>query len=98
MNLKDLQESQRLFKGDKIKSGFVVLRPGEEVGEHITENCEEFILIIEGEAEIYCNFPMSRETVRVKAMEWAQIGKDRAHNVKNIGDDILKYIYIVALH
>ena len=34
-----------------MRSGLVVLFPGDDVGEHSTENCEEIVIVLEGQGE-----------------------------------------------
>ncbi|OGK62063.1 hypothetical protein A2334_04320 [Candidatus Roizmanbacteria bacterium RIFOXYB2_FULL_38_10] len=73
-------------------SGFVLLHKGEEVGEHTTENREEVIYIIEGEAMI----EMEGEKEYLEAGSIAYIPPNKKHNVKNEADEDLKYMYVVS--
>lgn len=86
--LLDLSETNRL------KSGFVVLQSGEEVGEHITENKEEAIVILAGRAKLVCE----DEEKIVKAESLVYIPESAMHNVINVGKKPLKYIYVTALN
>lgn len=76
-----------------LKSGRVVLDPGEEVGEHVTENKEEIIIVIKGTATII------REDVSTVTNqgEICYIKEGVKHNVKNESDSELEYVYIVSL-
>ena len=75
-----------------LRSGYVNLKPNQDVGEHNTENKEEIILILSGKAEIYCDKypPISASSDSV-----IYIPPNTKHNVKNTGRGILRYIYIV---
>lgn len=78
---------------NNIKSGYVILHTGEEIGEHITDKKEEVIYIVEGEAKI------TIEGVE----EYAESGSmiyippQKKHNVKNESDENLKYIYVTSM-
>jgi len=75
-----------------IKSGFVLLHKGEEMGEHITENKEEVLYIIEGEATVI----IEGNAEFVEAGSIIYIPPHIKHNVKNNSDEHLKYIYVVS--
>jgi len=75
-----------------IKSGFVLLHKGEEMGEHITENKEEILYIIEGEAAVV----IEGNIERAEAGSMIYIPPHAKHNVKNDSDEDLKYIYVVS--
>lgn len=76
-----------------MHSGFVTLAKGECVGEHSTNGNEELIIIIEGEAEVEAEGAGRKP---VGKGEVAYNPPDTIHNVYNLKDDTLKYIYIVA--
>ena len=75
-----------------LKSGCVTLNPGESVGEHSTEKQEEAILILQGKAEILAR----GEKVEAKAKAIVYMPPETKHNVKNIGQELLKYVFIVV--
>ncbi|MFC2143681.1 cupin domain-containing protein [Candidatus Aenigmatarchaeota archaeon] len=75
-----------------IKSGRVFLHPGEEIGEHVTKNREEIIIILKGTATI-----TDGDKNIVKAGETYFVKEDVKHNVKNESDQNLEYIYVVSL-
>lgn len=77
----------------KFRSGQVILKPGESVGEHSTKDKEEIIFVFNGKAEISSNksVPLVIEKESI-----AYMPPHTTHNVKNIGRDVLKYIYIVT--
>ena len=76
-----------------LKSGHVVLNPGEEVGEHVTEKREELILIIDGTASIT---EEGKKFVLCKG-EAAYINEGKRHNVINETEKPLRYVYTVAM-
>ncbi len=76
----------------KIKSGYVILHKGEEIGEHTTDEREEVLYIIEGEATVTVegNIQMAESGSVI------YISPNKKHNVKNEADEDLKYIYVVT--
>ena len=76
----------------KMKSGCVTLSPGAYVGEHNTDEKEETLFILSGEAEIIC------EGRGIKAVEGDlfYVPPHTRHDVKNTGKDILRYIFLVV--
>ncbi len=91
------EKYQRLLGGDPetfgMKSGNVILRPGEEVGEHSTDRQEEAILILKGEAQFFAE---NREPIRALKGSLLYVPPDTKHNVKNTGKEDLQYVYVVA--
>jgi len=77
----------------QLHSGYVVLEPGKEVGEHETEGGEELIVMVEGKAEIVSN----GHTTIVEAPCAVLIPAHTVHNVKNRSKTLLKYVYVVSL-
>lgn len=76
-----------------FRSGQVLLNPGEAIGEHSTKNKEELIIIFEGTAEVsFDKLPSC--TAGKNSITY--IPPHTTHNVKNIGKQSLKYIYIVC--
>lgn len=73
-------------------SGFVLLHKGEDVGEHVTENREEVIYIIQGEALV----EVEGEKEYVEAGSVLYIPPHKKHNIKNEADEDLKYMYVVS--
>ena len=96
MIVKKLESPGKIFdldKTQKIKSGYVVLSKGEDVGWHITEKREEVIVILEGKAEVI----LERESEIIKKGQVVYIPEGQKHNVKNNFVEDLKYIYIVSI-
>jgi mannose-6-phosphate isomerase-like protein (cupin superfamily) len=76
-----------------MRSGLVSLKPGEEIGEHSTDNREESLVILSGEAEIHCaGYP----AFNALAASLVYIPPHTVHNVRNIRKIPLKYVYIVS--
>ena len=76
----------------QLHSGYVILEPGKEVGEHATEGGEELIVMVEGKAEV-----MSEgHTETVEAPCVVLVPAHTIHNVKNSSETLLKYVYIVV--
>ncbi len=96
INFKNDTKYQHLFGGNsdtvKMKSGLVILKPGKNVGEHITENKEEAIIVLSGRAEIINN----GSTIEAQKNSIVYIPPETSHNVKNIGKSLLRYVYVVC--
>ncbi len=88
---------QRLISGPPdttgIKSGCVVLQPGESVGEHVTEGKEEVIIVLKGQGCVICK---DESPMNVEAGGVVYIPPETSHDVKNTGRDILQYIFVVS--
>ena len=68
-----------------LKSGRVKLNPGEEIGEHITHEREELIVVLRGAATVE------------KEGDAHFIPEGKKHNVRNATGKELEYIYVVTL-
>ena len=75
-----------------MKSGRVLLMPDEDVGEHTSDKREELIIILNGDAAIIAD----GETIQISEGETYFIKEGVKHNVKNISDEPLEYIYVVS--
>lgn len=75
-----------------LRSGFVVLKPGELVGEHSTGGKEEILIVLEGRAHFFYN----DKKVVLKESTFLYVPGKTTHNVKNVGRGLLKYVYITA--
>ena len=98
MLIKKLDQAGSLLTLDetnKIKTGLVILQPGEEIGYHVTDNREEVILVLEGEAVV--ELEGENEQV-VKKDHLVYIPTNKEHNVRNKSDRLLRYIYLVSLN
>jgi quercetin dioxygenase-like cupin family protein len=95
MIAKELKERGSLLSasdGHQFRSGYVRLAKGEEVGEHSTSGGEELLLILEGKAEVR----LETETKVVAAQSLVLVPKFTVHNVRNVGETELRYVYIVS--
>lgn len=97
MLIKKLEQSKRsLIKppvSQKIKTGLVVLKPGQEIGKHKTNQKEEIIIILKGSALV----SIENEKKIVQSNYLTYIPEGKLHNIKNTSNEILKYIYLVGL-
>ncbi len=80
-------------ESDQLRSGYVVLEPGRDVGEHTTENGEEVLVILEGTAEIIVGSRTTGKTVHSPSA--VLIPAHTVHNVLNRSRMDLKYVYII---
>jgi quercetin dioxygenase-like cupin family protein len=76
-----------------LRSGLVVLAPQKSVGKHNTGNYEELVIILDGQAEMQI---IGGESMRLTKGFAAYCPPHTEHDVLNIGQDTLRYIYIVA--
>lgn len=77
---------------ERLKAGCTLLKAGEAVGQHTTENREEVLVILQGTAHVM----IGQETQEVKQGHLIFIPKNQSHNVLNKTEEILKYVYIVT--
>ncbi len=76
-----------------MKSGYVVLSPGESVGMHSTEDREEVIIPLAGKGELKVT---GKDTISVAPGCILYNPPNTEHDVINTGYVPLKYIYVVA--
>lgn len=76
-----------------MKSGYMILRPGESVGEHKTTGREEAIVILEGKAAVYVE---QKFAFVAEAESLVYIPPEIAHDIKNETDKPLRYVYVVT--
>ncbi|MDD5128512.1 MAG: cupin domain-containing protein [Candidatus Omnitrophica bacterium] len=95
-----LRGGQRFVRllGDSTKlkglcSGLVALQPGDSIGEHKTENKEEVLVIIKGNATVYYS---KDKSIKAGPNTFIYIPPETVHNVKNSGSKILRYVYITS--
>ncbi len=88
---------QRLFNKDSgtrgIKSGHVILKEGEEIGEHSTGDLEEALVILKGKGQLAIN---KKENLDFEDNTVLYVPPQTIHNVKNTGPGILEYIFITS--
>lgn len=96
MYTKTISVTETLIKpplSEKLKSGCVVLKKNQEVGEHVTKDKEEILIILQGKARIICE----NEIRDVDNGTFVFIPKNKKHNVVNRSREVLKYIYVVTM-
>ncbi len=76
-----------------MRSGVVVLPPGANVGRHSTGAREEVIVVLEGRGEVRV---AGDPALAVSAGTGAYVPPGRDHDVANLGDGPLRYVYVVA--
>ena len=77
----------------QLRSGYVVLEPGEEVGRHQTGAGEELIVVLEGIGEVVAN----GHSRRVRAPSVVLVPAQTVHNVRNRSETTLRYVYVVLV-
>ena len=87
----------RLFgessKRSGLACGLVTLKSQESIGRHNTQNKEEALIILQGTAQVsYGKY----SRIKVKKNCFVYIPPKTGHDLKNIGKNILKYVYITA--
>ena len=80
-------------KSVRMRSGFVTLRPGENVGSHNTGQHEELLVILDGSGEVEAQ-DLGRKSIEKGMVVY--IPPNNQHNVYCAGSSPLEYIYIVA--
>lgn len=76
-----------------MRSGLVTLKPGENVGEHSTEDYEELVIVLHGSGEIETEGIGRRA---ISAGEVAYNPPQTKHNLHNTGAEEMRYIYVVS--
>jgi len=76
-----------------IRSGKVLLQPGETVGEHSTGDYEEVIIVLEGEGQFIFG---EGKLLPFDVGKILYCPPNTTHNMKNTGSTPLQYIYVVA--
>ncbi|MCX5687414.1 MAG: cupin domain-containing protein [Candidatus Omnitrophica bacterium] len=88
---------QRLFNKDSgtsgMKSGHITLKEGEEIGEHSTNDLEEALVILKGNGQLVIN---NEKVIDFEADTVLYVPSGTIHNVKNIGKEILEYIFVTS--
>jgi len=88
---------QRLFNRNSgtcgIKAGHVILKKGEEIEEHSTNDKEEALVVLKGKGRLVIN---KKENLDFEDSAVLYVPPETIHNVKNIGKGILEYIFITS--
>jgi len=76
-----------------LKSGAVSLRPGENIGEHSTEDKEEIIIVLEGRGLLKTG---NKDSYPFQSGSALYVPPATKHDVKNTGSKNLRYVYVTA--
>ena len=76
-----------------MRSGYVVLAPGETVGKHSTKDYEEVVITLAGTGEMRTQYG---DTLKLKPFTLCYGTPKTEHDVINTGTDTLRYIWLVA--
>ena len=97
VKLRSKEKYQRLISKDLgslgLKSGHVTLKPGENIGEHSTNEREEIIVILRGEGEAIID---KNKIFTIKANHALYIPPETGHDIKNSGDEDLEYVFVTS--
>ena len=97
IKLESKEKYQRLVSKELgrygIKAGHVVLKPGETIGEHSTDEKEEIIVVTKGRGEVIIG---AENILEVDKNFVLYISPDTNHDIKNIGPESLEYIFITS--
>jgi quercetin dioxygenase-like cupin family protein len=77
-----------------MRSGQVVLVPGESIGKHNTEAYEELLVVFEGEGVMQIT---DGPTLSLKGGSVAYCPPRTEHDVVNTGAGRMRYLYVVAI-
>jgi mannose-6-phosphate isomerase-like protein (cupin superfamily) len=75
-----------------MRSGYVTLKPGEDMHRHSTGANEELLVFLKGRGEVV----LGNERVAVGAGEALYIPPRTEHEVHSLGPEELRYVYTVA--
>ena len=75
-----------------MRSGRVTLKPGEKVGEHITEKREELIIVLKRKASLV----KAGKNYEINEGETFFIDEGIKHNILNKTNSVLEYVYVVT--
>ena len=98
IKLKSSRRYQQLLSEDRgsfgVKSGHIVLKKGENIGEHTTDKQEEVIIILKGKGQAKIGNDRILNIGRGKVL---YIPPYTFHDIINTGSGILEYIFIISL-
>ena len=97
IKLGSTERYQRLLDKDSgsigIKCGHVILKPGENVGEHTTAEREELVIILKGSGEATID---RQDILKIENNTVLYVPPETMHDIKNTGSSILEYIFITS--
>jgi len=91
------KREQQLLSGPPetvtMRSGHILLQPGQSVGKHSTGHNEEMLVVLEGQGRMVFD---DGSHLDLSANHVLYCPPATAHDVLNTGTGVLRYIYIVA--
>jgi quercetin dioxygenase-like cupin family protein len=81
------------FSSMRMKSALVNLQSGQNIGSHNTGNREELLIVLEGTGEVNAE-GLGKQSVTKDTIIY--IPPNIQHDVKNTGDNPMRYIYILS--
>jgi len=97
IKLESTERYQRLLDKDSgslgIKAGHVILKPGENVGEHTTAEREELVIILKGSGEAAID---RQDILKIANNAILYIPPETTHDIKNTGSNNLEYIFLTS--
>ncbi len=76
-----------------MRSGYIVLKPGESVGKHSTGHHEELLVVLAGAGAMRFR---DGSKLPLKASTAVYCPPETEHDVTNLGEGLLRYVYVVA--
>ena len=76
-----------------VRSGAVMLLPGESIGQHSTRDNEEVIIVLEGEGELHIR---DEPALPLGINRIGYCPPDTVHDVVNTGTTPLRYLFVVS--
>ena len=96
-NIEDRTEDNKdfrhvLYTGRNLQLVLMALQPGEEIGEEVHEDRDQFFRVEEGKGELW----IDGETTKIKSGAGILIPAGARHNVKNTGNKPMKLYTLYA--
>lgn len=76
-----------------LRSGCVILGPGENIGEHSTDKQEELLIILDGRGKLLLSKTAELDLEKDSV---AYIPPHTIHDVKNTGAKSLRYVFVAS--
>jgi len=77
-----------------VKSGHVILNPGEKIGLHSTDEREEVIIVLKGAGEAAVG---PGKILKIEENSVLYIPPKTEHDINNTGTWILEYVYVTSI-
>jgi len=91
------EKYQRLISKDLgsvgIKSGHVILRPGENIGGHSTGEREEVVVVLKGKGEATID---KDSVLKMESNTVLYVPPETEHDIQNTGHEMLEYVFITS--